>query len=57
MFSELGSFALEEAKKKGASYADIRIGEIHDEVLTVKNGAPEEVKFLQTKGFWREGDS
>jgi len=51
MFSELGSFALEEAKKKGASYADVRIGEIQDEVLTVKNGAPEEVKFLQTKGF------
>ena len=44
-------FALEEAKKRGAMYADIRIGEILDEVLTVKNGAPEEVKFLQTKGF------
>ena len=51
MFSELGMFALEEAKKRGAMYADIRIGEILDEVLTVKNGAPEEVKFLQTKGF------
>ena len=51
MFSELGTLALEEAKRRGASYADIRIGEISDEVLTIKNGAPEEVKFLQTKGF------
>jgi len=51
MFSELGRLALEEAMKQGASYADIRIGEIENEILTVKNGAPEEVKFLQTKGF------
>jgi len=48
---ELGKLALEEAQKRGASYADIRISEIADEVLTVKNGAPEEVRFLQTKGF------
>ena len=51
MFSELGTLALEEAKKRGASYADIRIGEISDEVLTIKNGAPEEVRLMQTKGF------
>ncbi len=43
--------ALEEAGKKGASYADIRISEILREVLTVKNGEPEAVNFLQTKGF------
>ena len=51
MSLELGKLALEEAQKRGASYADIRISEIADEVLTVKNGAPEEVRFLQTKGF------
>ncbi|MCK4668858.1 TldD/PmbA family protein [Candidatus Bathyarchaeota archaeon] len=43
--------ALEVAVKKGASYADIRISEILREVLTVKNGEPEAVNFLQTKGF------
>jgi len=43
VFSELGTLALEEAKKRGASYADIRIGEISDEVLTIKNGAPKKL--------------
>ncbi len=51
MFSDFGKIALEEAGKKGASYADIRISEILREVLTVKNGEPEAVNFLQTKGF------
>ena len=51
MFSELGKFALEEAKKRGVDYVDVRVGEIADEVLTIKNGAPEEIKFLQTRGF------
>jgi len=51
VFSDIGKIALEEAVKKGASYADIRISEILREVLTVKNGEPEAVNFLQTKGF------
>jgi len=51
VFSDFGKIALEEAGKKGASYADIRISEILREVLTVKNGEPEAVNFLQTKGF------
>ena len=51
MFSEFGKVALEEATKKGASYADIRISEILNEILTVKNGEPEAVNLLQTKGF------
>ena len=51
MFSEFGKVALEEATKKGASYADIRISEILNEILTVKNGDPEAVNLLQTKGF------
>jgi len=48
---ELGNIALREAAKNGASYADIRIGEIFDENLTVKNGVPEEVNVLQSRGF------
>jgi len=51
VFSEFGKIALEEATKKGASYADIRISEILNEILTVKNGEPEAVNLLQTKGF------
>ncbi len=48
---DLGSRALEEALKEGASYADIRIGKILDENLTVKKGVPEQVALLQTSGF------
>lgn len=51
MSLNLGRKGLEEAVKAGASYADIRIGEILDENLTVKNGVPEETNLLQTKGF------
>jgi len=51
MSLDLGKTALEEATKKGASYADVRIGEISDEHLTVKKGVPEEVTLLQTSGF------
>ena len=51
MFSEFGKKALEEATKKGGSYTDIRISEILREILTVKNGEPEAVNLLQTKGF------
>jgi TldD protein len=48
---DLGRKAIEEASKKGASYADIRIGEILDQRLTVKKGLPEEVTLFQTSGF------
>jgi TldD protein len=48
---ELGRKAIEEANKKGASYADVRIGDILDERLTVKKGVPEEVVLFQTNGF------
>jgi len=51
MFSDLGKSALEEAGKRGASYADVRSSEILNEFLTVKNGEPEAVNLLQTKGF------
>ncbi|MEM3699821.1 MAG: TldD/PmbA family protein [Candidatus Bathyarchaeia archaeon] len=51
MSVDYGKIALEEAKKKGASYADIRISEILNESLTVKNGEPETVSFSQSKGF------
>lgn len=51
MSIDLGRKGLEEAVRVGASYADIRIGEILDENLTVKNGVPEETNLLQTKGF------
>jgi len=51
MSLDLGKTALEEATKKGASYADVRIGEILDEHLTVKKGVPEEVTLRQTSGF------
>ena len=51
MSSNFGKIALEEAEKKGASYADIRISEILNENLTVKNGNPETVSLSQEKGF------
>ncbi len=51
MFAEFGKIALEEAGKKRASYADVRVSEILNEVLTVKNGEPEAVNLFQAKGF------
>ena len=51
MSSDFGEIALDEAEKKGASYADIRISEILNENLTVKNGEPEVISFSQQKGF------
>ncbi|MDH5447799.1 MAG: TldD/PmbA family protein [Candidatus Bathyarchaeota archaeon] len=51
MSLDLGRKGLEEAVKVGASYADVRIGEILDENLTVKNGVPEETNLLQTNGI------
>lgn len=51
MSPEFGKIALEEATKKGASYADVRMSEILNERLRVKNGEPEAVNLLQTRGF------
>ncbi|HXX87034.1 MAG TPA: TldD/PmbA family protein [Candidatus Acidoferrum sp.] len=51
MSSDFWRSALEEAEKRGASYADVRSSEILNEFLTVKNGEPETVNILQTKGF------
>lgn len=51
MSHELGSAALEAARKNRASYADIRIGEILDEHVTVKKGLPDDVGLRQTSGF------
>ncbi|MEM2737637.1 MAG: TldD/PmbA family protein [Candidatus Bathyarchaeia archaeon] len=51
MSIDFGKLALEEAAKRGASYADIRISEILNENLTVKNGEPETTSFSQLKGF------
>ncbi len=51
MVSDFGKLALETAEKRGASYADIRISEILNENLTVKNGEPEAISYSQVKGF------
>ncbi|MEM2676847.1 MAG: TldD/PmbA family protein [Candidatus Bathyarchaeia archaeon] len=51
MSADFGKLALEEAVKKGATYADIRISEILNENLTAKNGEPETISFSQMKGF------
>jgi TldD protein len=51
MSSDFGTIALREAEKGRASYADVRISEILNENLTVKNGEPEAVTFSQEKGF------
>jgi TldD protein len=51
MSLDFGRKGLEEAVKAGASYADIRIGDITEENLTVKNGVPEETDLSQRRGF------
>jgi TldD protein len=51
MSSDFGKIALEEAEKKGVSYADIRICRILSENLTVKNGEPETISLSRDKGF------
>jgi TldD protein len=51
MYQDFGKLALKEAEEKGASYADIRINEILDENLTVKNGQPEALTYSRVKGF------
>jgi TldD protein len=51
MSTDFGKTALEQAEKREASYADVRISEIINENLTVKNGEPEIVSLSQAKGF------
>lgn len=51
MSIEIGRDGLNKAVEAGATYADVRIGEILDENLTVKNGLPEDVNLSTTKGF------
>jgi TldD protein len=51
MSSDMARKGLDEATRSGATYADVRIGDILDENLTFKNGAPESVRLLQTSGF------
>ena len=51
MSVDLGRIGLEAATKAGAAYADVRIGEIRDENLTVKNGVPDETEFSLLKAF------
>lgn len=51
MSQEIGEIVLETARKNGASYADIRMGEILDEHVTVKKGLPDEVSLRQAGGL------
>ncbi|HKZ93976.1 MAG TPA: TldD/PmbA family protein [Candidatus Bathyarchaeia archaeon] len=51
MSHELGKTVLEAAGRNGASYADVRIGEIFDEHVTVKKGLPDEVSLRQAGGM------
>lgn len=48
---DLGRKAIDEALKQGASYVDVRIGEILDENLSIRNGVPEEVRLFQLRGL------
>ncbi len=51
MSLEIGKAVLETTQKKGASYADVRIGEVFDEHVTVKKGLPDDISLRQTSGF------
>jgi TldD protein len=48
---ELTDIALNLAKLKGASYADVRIVNQKQESLEVKNGSPEQIKYSENRGF------
>ncbi|RKY68617.1 MAG: TldD/PmbA family protein [Candidatus Latescibacterota bacterium] len=48
---DLTDIALNLAKLKGASYADIRIVRGKQESLEVKNGSPEQIKYSESLGF------
>jgi TldD protein len=49
--SDIGNVVLATVRKKGASYADVRIGEVFDEHVTVKKGLPDDISLRQTSGF------
>jgi TldD protein len=51
MLSDFAQHALKGAQRKGASYADVRISQILNENLSVRNGEPESVNLTLTKGF------
>ena len=51
MSLEIGKAVIETARKKGALYADVRIGEVFDEHVTVKKGLPDDISLRQTSGF------
>lgn len=51
MWEDFGRLALEQADKLGASYADVRVGRIQVQNITVKNGMPEIVALSKSKGF------
>jgi TldD protein len=51
VLSDFAQYALKEAQRRGASYADIRISEILNENLTVRNGEPESANLTHAKGF------
>jgi TldD protein len=48
---DLTDLALNLAKLKGASYADVRIVNQKQESLEVKNGSPEQIKYSESLGF------
>jgi TldD protein len=48
---DLARLALDEASRRGASYADVRIVSIENEVLNVRNGSPEQVELQALRGF------
>ena len=49
--NELIDLALDAAQRSGASYADVRVSERHEESLTVKNGALEAASSNLSTGF------
>ncbi|MGD8505296.1 MAG: TldD/PmbA family protein [Candidatus Bathyarchaeota archaeon] len=51
MWEDLGRLALKQADKLGASYADVRVGRILVQNVTIKNGMPEIVALSKSKGF------
>jgi len=51
MSLDLGTKAIELASRLGASYADIRIGEVYDKRTQVRNGSVSMAQAIRTCGF------
>jgi len=51
MSLDLGLKAIDLASKLGATYSDIRIGEVHDQRIQVKDGSVFVAQTVRTKGF------